>query len=99
VSRVPAAVYQNLGTMRLSDLSASMQAEIAKTPVGQTTEPFTSPAGVELIVRCDKPVPIETAIVIPTRDQVEQQLYEEQMTVLARRYLRDLRREADVESR
>jgi peptidyl-prolyl cis-trans isomerase SurA len=99
VSRVPAAVYQNLGTMRLSDLSASMQAEIAKTPAGQTTEPFTSPAGVELIVRCDKPVPIETAIVIPTRDQVEQQLYEEQMTVLARRYLRDLRREADVESR
>lgn len=99
VSRVPAAVYQNLGTMRLSDLSATMQAEIAKTPAGATTEPFTSPAGVELIVRCDKPVPQETAIVIPSRDQVEQQLYEQQMTVLARRYLRDLRREADVESR
>ena len=99
VSKVPAAVYQNLGTMRLSDLSASMQAEIAKTPAGETTDPFTSPAGIELIVRCDKPVPKETVIVIPTRDQVEQQLYEEQMTVLARRYLRDLRREADVESR
>jgi peptidyl-prolyl cis-trans isomerase SurA len=37
--------------------------------------------------------------VIPTRDQVEQQLYEQQMTVLARRYMRDLRREADVETR
>ncbi|HEY2445133.1 MAG TPA: peptidylprolyl isomerase [Rhizomicrobium sp.] len=99
VSKVPAAVYQNLGTMRLSDLSANMQAEIAKTPAGETTEPFASPAGVELIVRCDKPVLKETAIIIPTRDQVEQQLYEQQMTVLARRYLRDLRREADVESR
>jgi peptidyl-prolyl cis-trans isomerase SurA len=54
---------------------------------------------VELIVRCDKLVPQESAIVIPSRDQVEQQLYEQQMTVLARRYLRDLRREADVESR
>jgi peptidyl-prolyl cis-trans isomerase SurA len=52
-----------------------------------------------LLVRCDKAVQQETAIVIPTRDQVEQQLYEEQITVLARRYLRDLRREADVETR
>jgi peptidyl-prolyl cis-trans isomerase SurA len=99
VSKVPAAVYQNLGIMRLSDLSANMQSEIAKTPAGETTEPFASPAGVELIVRCDKAIPKQTVIVIPTRDQVEQQLYEEQMTVLARRYLRDLRREADVEAR
>jgi peptidyl-prolyl cis-trans isomerase SurA len=38
-------------------------------------------------------------MVIPTKDQVEEQLYEAQMTILARRYLRDLRREADVETR
>jgi peptidyl-prolyl cis-trans isomerase SurA len=54
---------------------------------------------VELILRCDKAVPKESVFVIPTRDQVEQQLYEQQMTVLARRYMRDLRREADVETR
>jgi peptidyl-prolyl cis-trans isomerase SurA len=99
VSHMPGAVYMNLGTMRIADLSADMQAAIAKTGPGETTAPFPSPAGVEVIVRCDKAAPKESVVVIPTRDQVEQQLYEQQMTVLARRYMRDLRREADVETR
>jgi peptidyl-prolyl cis-trans isomerase SurA len=85
--------------MKLADLSADMQAAIAKTSPGESTAPFASSAGVELILRCDKAVPKESVFVIPTRDQVEQQLYEQQMTVLARRYMRDLRREADVETR
>ena len=40
-----------------------------------------------------------TAFTMPTRDDVEKQLFEEQISVLARRYLRDLRRDADVETR
>lgn len=99
VSKVPGAVYMNLGNMKLTDLSGDMQSAIAKTSPGESTTPFPSPAGVELIVRCDKAAPKESVFVIPTRDQVEQQLYEQQMTVLARRYMRDLRREADVETR
>lgn len=99
VKRMPGAVYMNLGTMKLADLSADMQEAIAKTGPGESTAPFQSSAGVELILRCDKTVPKESVFVIPTRDQVEQQLYEEQMTILARRYMRDLRREADVETR
>ena len=99
VSTVPGAVYMNLGAMKLADMSADMQAAIAKTGPGEITAPFPSAAGVELILRCDKAVPKESVFVIPTHDQVEQQLYEQQMTVLARRYMRDLRREADVETR
>jgi peptidyl-prolyl cis-trans isomerase SurA len=99
VKSMPGAEVMNLGTMKLSDLSADMQAAIAKTQPGESTAPFQSPAGVELILRCDKAVPKQTVIVIPTRDQVEQQLYEEQMTVFARRYMRDIRRDADVETR
>jgi peptidyl-prolyl cis-trans isomerase SurA len=97
--KVPGSVFMNLGAMKLSDLSAEMQSAIAKAGPGKTTEPFLSSAGVELIVRCDKAVPKESVMVIPTRAQVEEQLYEQQMTILARRYLRDLRREADVETR
>jgi peptidyl-prolyl cis-trans isomerase SurA len=77
-----------------------MQNAIAKTQAGDSTAPFPSSAGMEIIVRCDKAAPkAASAMVIPTRDQVEQQLYEEQMTVQARRYMRDLRRDADVETR
>jgi peptidyl-prolyl cis-trans isomerase SurA len=99
VSKVPGTMLMNLGTMRVADLSSEMQDALKKTEPGGVTEPMVSAAGIELLVRCDKAVQQETAIVIPTRDQVEQQLYEEQITVLARRYLRDLRREADVETR
>lgn len=99
VKQMHGVEFMDLGAMRVADLSSEMQAAIAKAGPGEPTEPFESAAGVELIVRCDKAVPKESVMVIPTKDQVEQQLYEQQMTVLARRFLRDLRREADVETR
>jgi peptidyl-prolyl cis-trans isomerase SurA len=99
VKHMPGAVYMDLGTMKLTNLSAQMQAEIAKTTAGETTEPFPSPAGIELIVRCDEAPPKITTFKMPTRNEIQQQLYEEQMSVLARRYMRDLRRDADIETR
>jgi hypothetical protein len=35
---------------------------------------------------------------VPTRDQIEDRLWEEEMTMLAQRHLRDLRREASITS-
>ena len=96
---MPGVLYMNFGTMKLTDLSAELQSAIAKAPVrGASPIPFVSSAGVELIVRCDKAFP-RNGHGHSHKDQIERQLYEEQMTVLARRYLRDLRREADVEMR
>jgi peptidyl-prolyl cis-trans isomerase SurA len=97
--KIPGSVYMNLGAMKVSDLSPQIQGALAKTHPGDVAEPFQSPAGIEIIVRCDKALPQITAFHMPTKDDVEQQLFEEQMSVLARRYLRDLRREADVETR
>lgn len=97
---VKGAVYFNLGTMKLREMSAQMQSELAKTQPGGVTEPFQSPAGIELIVRCDKapPRPL-SAFKLPSRDQVEQQLFQQQVAAFSRRYLRDLRRTADIEDR
>ena len=36
---------------------------------------------------------------MPTRQQVEDQLFQQQISALARRYMRDLKRDADVEVR
>ena len=96
---VQGAVFMNLGVMKLSDLSQQMQDALAKTSPGDTKEPFLSQAGVELIVRCDKAAPKMTAFKMPSRDQVEQQLFEEQITTLSRQYMRDLRRTANVETK
>jgi peptidyl-prolyl cis-trans isomerase SurA len=98
-SRLEGTVFMNLGDMRLADLSEQMQAAIAQTEAGSATQPIVSPAGIEVLVRCDKPVPKITRFTMPSRDQIEQQIYDEQVTTLARQYLRDLRRDADVETR
>jgi peptidyl-prolyl cis-trans isomerase SurA len=98
-SAIKGSVFMNLGDMKLSDLSKQMQDALAKTQPGEPTEPFISPAGIEVIARCDKAAPKVTAFVMPTRQQVEQQLFQKQISMLARQYIRDLRREANVETR
>jgi peptidyl-prolyl cis-trans isomerase SurA len=97
---IKGSVFNNLGEMKLSDLSEQMQAQLAKTQPGQPTDPFLDAAGIEIIARCDKPLPkAATAFAIPTRDEVERRLFQQQISMLARRYIRDLRREANVETR
>ena len=96
---VQGAMFMKLGVMKLADLSQQMQDALAKTGPGETTAPFQSPAGVELIVRCDKAPPKIVTFKMPTREQVEQQLFEEQITTLSRQYMRNLRRTANVETK
>lgn len=96
---VQGAIFMSLGTMKLSDLSQQMQDALAKTGPGEVTQPFQSPAGIELIVRCDKAPPKITVFKMPSREQVENQLFEEQITTLSRQYMRNLRRTANVETK
>ena len=95
--QIKGVVYMNLGTMRTADLSPEIQNALAQTASGETTTPFQSAAGVELIIRCDKAVTKVSAFRPPTRDEVEEQLFEERMGVLSRQYLRDLRRNAEIQ--
>ena len=87
-------VVQDLAKMglKITDLSPDIQEAIGKAGPGEATPPFMSPAGVEMMVRCDKRAPTVTAYTIPSRQQVEEQLFDQQITMLSRRYLRDLRR-------
>jgi peptidyl-prolyl cis-trans isomerase SurA len=96
--KLPGASYMSLGNMKLTDLNEEMQKAIQEVGPGGITPPLISAAGVELLVRCDKAPPKIGVVRIPSRDQIEQQIYEEQITTLARQYLRDLRRDADVET-
>lgn len=96
---IQGSVYMNLGSIRLADLSAQIRGVLAKTEPGQVAEPFFSDAGLEVFVRCDKAIPKLEAFQMPTREQIEQQLFEEQISAMARRYNRDLKRSADIEVR
>ena len=97
--KIPHSVYQDLGMMKLSDLSQQIRDVLAKTEPGGAAAPFMSAAGVELFVRCDKAIVKKQKFILPSRDEVEHQLFNEQISAMARRYDRDLRRNADIEVR
>jgi peptidyl-prolyl cis-trans isomerase SurA len=98
-AQIKGTQYFNLGSMKPAEMSAQMRAAVTSAAPGEAAAPFQDPAGVEIIVRCDRAAPKITVFQMPTREEVEQQLYGEQVAVLARRYLRDLRRDADIETR
>ena len=99
--QVHGMVYQDLAKMglKIADLSPEIQDAINKAGPGEATPPFKSPAGIEMMVRCDKRAPTRTVFALPSRQQVEESLFDQQITMLSRRYLRDLRRNANVEAK
>lgn len=97
--QLPGSVYNDLGNMKLSELAPQMRDALLKTKAGEVAEPFTDEAGIEVIARCDKREPVRTAYKLPTREEVENQLFQQQISAMARRYLRDLRRSANIQLR
>lgn len=81
----------------LRQLPAALQEMMMPLQVGQATRPFGSiEEGVRTLVICGRDESDPTA---PTADQVITQLTEERVNTRARRYLRDLRRDAVIEFR
>lgn len=83
--------------VKLRDLPPALQQIMLPLQVGQATPPFGSlEEGVRVLVMCGRDEVDPTA---PTYDQVMAQLNEERVNLRARRYLRDLRRDAIIEFR
>ena len=83
--------------VKMRDLPPALQEMMIPMQVGQATQPYGGvEEGVRVLVICgrDEVDPNE-----PTFDQVYNQLNEERMNLRARRYLRDLRRDAVIEYR
>jgi peptidyl-prolyl cis-trans isomerase SurA len=85
-----------LGWLRLNDLPPVFRQELATLPVGQVSAPVAGPGGIHLLMVCDRREPAGDA---PEREQIAERLQRERIDRLARRYLRDLRKQAFVEVR
>ena len=90
------SVHQRLGNMKPTDMSAELRNALANTNPGEFAKPFFSVAGLEVIVRCDTATPGVRAFQLPTRNEVEQQLLAQKMSLYSKSYLHDLRRTAIV---
>ena len=84
--------------VKLRDLPPALQQMMLPMQVGQATRPFGSLAeGVRVLVICGRDESADENA--PSTDQVFAQLTEERVSMRARRYLRDLRRDAVIDYR
>ncbi len=84
--------------VRIRDLPAPLQTMMRDMQIGQATPPFGSPEeGIRVLVLCGRDDAPD--VQGPSFDQVYAQLEEERVGRAARRYLRDLRRDAIVDYR
>ena len=83
--------------VKLRDLPQVLQQMIMGMQIGQATQPIGSlEEGVRVLVLCGRDIADPT---MPTYDQVMAQMNEERVNLRARRYLRDLRRDAVIDFR
>jgi peptidyl-prolyl cis-trans isomerase SurA len=83
--------------VKMRDLPPALQQIMLPMQVGQATQPFGSiEEGVRVLVICGRD---EASSSEPSYDQVYNQINEERVNTRARRYLRDLRRDAVIEYR
>jgi peptidyl-prolyl cis-trans isomerase SurA len=84
--------------VKMRDLPQALQRLMLPMQVGQATQPFGSlEEGVRVLVMCGRDEPDQSSA--PSYDDVYNQLNEERTNSRARRYLRDLRRDAVIEFR
>ena len=86
--------FGDIGTVRAGDLPESVQSAVMNLQSGQATEPIRSDNMLRVLVVCDRKDP---EFRMPSPDEIENNLFNQRLSLLARRYLRDLRRDAIVD--
>jgi len=85
--------------IKIKDLPPALQNLMKQLSIGQSTPPFgSSKDGLRVLVLCGRD-DAATQARVPTADEVYAQMNEERVNMRARRYLRDLRRDAIVDYR
>ncbi len=83
-------------SMRAGDLPAELRATVLALKVGEPSKPLPARGGIGVIMVCQR---VDPASPIPSTDQIYDQILHQRMDQMARRYLRDLRRNAYVDIR
>ncbi|MGE3302484.1 MAG: peptidylprolyl isomerase [Hyphomonadaceae bacterium] len=86
----------DLGEVNESQLDDEMRQHVSETGVGQASTVFEADGKARSLVVCAR----DTAGgAIPSRDEIEQRLFEDELALQSQRYLRNLRRESTILTR
>jgi len=107
-ARSRGAKFDMIGPVTVKDLAPQFVDILKKTPNGRSTPPLRGAKGIEMYVICDGGMKPAASIggaseggdkpaAEVTKEEIENRLFNQELTMLARRYLRDLRRDATIE--
>jgi peptidyl-prolyl cis-trans isomerase SurA len=93
-AKVDGVVAGDLGEADLKDLKPEFRDAVQPLAVGQVAGPIRTDAGLHLIAVCGRRV---AGVNIPPRDEIEARLKEQEIGLISKRQLRDLRNSATIE--
>lgn len=83
-------------TVVFGSLDARMKELVSKSKPGEVIPPIRSKEGIEMVAVCNHEAVNSE---MPSRASIEDNLYSQQLAMMSRRHLRDLRRDAVIEMR
>jgi peptidyl-prolyl cis-trans isomerase SurA len=94
--KTPGLLAADLGEAEINDLRGPFKDAAVNLQPGQVSEPIRTDVGMHLVAVCSKR---SSGAKMPTKTDVSNRLYAEQLSVMSKRYLRDLRNSATIEAR
>ena len=94
--RLGSEAPRDLGILSMADLSPPIRKAVNGLAVGSVSAPIRVPDGLVMLVVCDRQVP---TVSLPDAQTVSDQIRGRRLDLMARRYLRDLRRAAVIDFR
>jgi peptidyl-prolyl cis-trans isomerase SurA len=94
--KTPGVVAGDLGEAEIADLAPEFRQAAQNLEIGQISEPIRTKVGLHLVAVCGKRA---SGGVQLTHDDIESRLYGQQLAMISRRYMRDLRNSATIETR
>jgi peptidyl-prolyl cis-trans isomerase SurA len=95
-ARNPGVVAGDLGETEANDLAPQFRDAAQGLEVGQLSAPIRTSAGLHVLAVCGKR---PSGAAQMDHDQIEGRLFSQQLSMIARRYMRDLRNSATIETR
>lgn len=94
--KVPGVVAGDLGEAEIADLAPQFRDAAQVLKLGEVSDPIRTAAGLHLVAVCSRRSAGQAQA---GREQIEQRLFSQQLSMIARRYMRDLRNSATIETR
>jgi peptidyl-prolyl cis-trans isomerase SurA len=94
--KTPGVVAGDLGEAEINDLSPEFKDAATTLQVGQLSAPIRTKVGLHVLAVCGKRAAGAAQI---DHDQIENRLTGQQLSMISRRYMRDLRNSATIETR